>query len=373
MARTGRRWGAALLLLAALVGCATLDEGGGRETLIWPPPPDQPRYVWEAVFQTAKDVEIPKEDKEKSALEKALENNSEAKKIFKKPVRVASINGRTFVTDSMSKAVHVFDAQRRRYYRFGTRREGTLEQPLGIAVDHQGQVYVVDAGRKRVVVYDPLGLWIRFIGDKSGLERPGGIAVTPHGDRIYVTENGRIDTEQHALWIFDKEGRVVRKIGHRGTGDGEFNYPTDVALGPDGRVFVLDAGNFRVQIFDREGKFLAKWGKVGRGLGQFARPRALTVDRDSHVYVVDGSFVNVQVFNDAGQLLMPMGERGQVDGPGQFSSPFGIAADETGRIYIVDQWLGKVEVLRKLSEEEGQAMQAGKRPDKAAPPPEQKP
>ncbi|MBF0428334.1 MAG: 6-bladed beta-propeller [Magnetococcales bacterium] len=347
-----------LLLMMVLAGCVTVDEKNSATTtafpLFWPMPPEQPRYAWEGVFQTANDVQLKKNNDD--LLKQAIGYASEAKKIFKKPVRVAAANGRVFVTDSMTKSVHVFDAVRRRYFMFGFRFQGALVQPLGVAVDGAGQVYVVDAGRKVIVVYDEMGLWMRNIGDKLGLERPGGIAVSPSGDRVYVTDRDRADSDNHLLWIFDGQGNLLRKVGKRGAEDGEFNYPTDVAVGPDGRVFVLDAGNFRVQIFDREGKFLHKWGQVGRSLGQFARPRTLSVDKDGLIYVVDGAFANIQVFNDTGQLLLPMGTRGMEDGPARFSSPAGIAVDGTGRIFVVDQWLLKVEVLRKLTDAEGKSV-----------------
>ncbi|MBF0627070.1 MAG: 6-bladed beta-propeller [Magnetococcales bacterium] len=355
--------GLLLVILTTLTGCTA---GGEKESAApteikryyWPMPPEQPRYVWETVLRTPGDVEWRK-DKEVDLLRKVTGEASPSRKVFQKPVRVAAAQGRIYVSDSMARVIHVFDAARRRYFQFGGRLEGKLSQPLGVAIDRVGQVYVVDSQQKVIIVYDPFGLWVRTLGEKSGMVRPGGIAVSPGGDRIYVTDRDPKDGAHHALWIFDAEGRVVHKISKRGSGEGELSYPSDVAVGPDGRVFVLDSGNFRVQIFDREGKFLAKWGQVGRGLGQFARPRTLTVDQKGLVYVVDGSFVNIQVFTDEGVLLLPLGDRGKEDGPALFSSPAGVASDESGRVYIVDQWFGKVEVLRALSDQEGQAIQKG--------------
>ncbi|MBF0614364.1 MAG: 6-bladed beta-propeller [Magnetococcales bacterium] len=353
-----------LLFLPIWGGC--LPTAGQRPSPVeesrnyyWPMPPEQPRFMWETVLRTPGDVEI-NQKKDVNLLKMiADDSSSSSRRVFQKPVRVAAFKGRIFVSDSMAGVIHVFDAVRRRYFQFGGRFEGKLLQPLGVAVDRAGQVYVVDSQQKVIMVYDPLGLWLRTLGKQSGMVRPGGIAVSPAGDRIYVTDRDPKDGAHHALWIFDAEGGVIHKIAKRGSGDGELSYPADVAVGPDGRVFVLDSGNFRVQVFDRDGKFLAKWGQVGQALGQFSRPRALTVDRHGRVYVVDGSFVNIQVFTDDGTLLLPFGERGQEDGPGLFSSPAGIASDETDRLYIVDQWFGKIEVFRILSEPEGAAILTG--------------
>ncbi|MBF0182573.1 MAG: hypothetical protein HQM03_21365 [Magnetococcales bacterium] len=91
-----------------------------------------------------------------------------------------------------------------------------------------------------------------------------------------------------------------------------------------------------------------------------ARPRAIAVDQDNLVYLLDASFANMQVFDDSGQLLLPIGDRNAKDGPGVLASPSGVAVDETGRIYVVDQWLKKVEILRKLTRQEGQDILDGK-------------
>ena len=69
-------------------------------------------------------------------------------------------------------------------------------------------------------------------------------------------------------------------IGKRGNGPGEFNLPRDLAIGKDGRLYVVDGGNFRVVVFDREGKYLFSFGSVGKQYGQFARPKEIAIDRD---------------------------------------------------------------------------------------------
>jgi NHL repeat len=122
---------------------------------------------------------------------------------------------------------------------------------------------------------------------------------------------------------------------------------------------VLDAGNFRVQSFDRDGRPLTQFGSVGNGLGQFARPRGLAVDRDGLIYVADALLCNVQVFQPDGQLLLTLGARAERerDAPGRWLLPARLACDETQRLYVVDQYLHKVDVLRRLSDAEGHALQ----------------
>lgn len=358
------QWGRSIclgMMLLFLFGCVTTQEEPELSTgeIYWPKPPEMPRYVWESVIHTAKDVDRKnKEDINPFSILAADDN----KQVFVKPVRIAAQGGRIFITDTMARRIHVFDAPRRRFYQIGFRQEGRVDKPLGIALDKKGMVYVADSKRKEVIVYDQLGMWVKFIGDDKILNNPVAVSVSADGSRIYVVDNGASANNKHQMVIFDPEGQLIGSpIGQRGKEDGEFNFPTDLAVGPDGRVYVLDAGNFRVQVFDPDGQFLYKWGRVGHGLGQLARPRAITVDKDNLVYVLDGSFANLQIFDDKGQLLLPIGERSLKDGPGIFSSPSGVATDDTGRVYIVDQWLKKVEILRKLTPEEGKNILDGKK------------
>ncbi|MEO5331819.1 MAG: 6-bladed beta-propeller [Magnetococcus sp. YQC-5] len=358
------QWGRSVylgMMLLFLFGCATTQEEPELSTgeMYWPKPPEMPRYTWESVIHTAKDVERKnKEDLDAFNVIASVDD----KQVFVKPVRIAAQGGRIFVTDTMARRIHVFDAVRRRFYQMGFRREGVVDKPLGIALDKKGMVYVADSKRKTVIVYDQLGMFIKWIGDDKILNNPVAVSVSADGSRIYVIDNGAAASSKHQMLIFNSDGQLVGSpIGQRGNEDGAFNFPTDICVGPDGRVYVLDAGNFRVQVFDRDGQFLYKWGRVGHGLGQLARPRAIAVDKDNLVYVLDGSFANLQIFDDKGQLLLPIGERSLKDGPGIFSSPSGVATDDTGRVYIVDQWLKKVEILRKLSPEEGKNILDGKK------------
>ena len=113
-------------------------------------------------------------------------------------------------------------------------------------------------------------------------------------------------------------------------------------------IFVLDAGNFRVQVLGSDGAFLRMWGRAGQALGDLARPRGLAVDARGHVYITDSAFQNMQIFDDQGRLLLTMGEAG-LDEPGKFALPGGVAVDAQGNIFIVDQLYRKVEVWRMLN------------------------
>jgi DNA-binding beta-propeller fold protein YncE len=335
-----------------LAGCASAPARAPRivEAPMWPLPPEQPRYRYEATLRNAASL---RDGSQTASLRRALVGDDDQRISFSKPMGVAARGGRIYIADTEARRVFVFDVPRRRTFVFGTRLEGALKKPVGIAVDARARVHVVDATDRRLVVYDALGLYQREIDGAARWRRPTGVAVSGDGARVYVVDTGGVDSDTHCVWQHDGEGAFVRAIGQRGSAEGEFNLPADAAVAPDGTLWVLDAGNFRVQAFDADGRFLRAFGSVGNGLGQFARPRGLAVDGEGLVYVADALLCNVQVFQPDGQLLLALGSRARDDAPGRYLLPARIACDETQRLYVVDQYLHKIEVLRRLGDEEG--------------------
>jgi len=118
-----------------------------------------------------------------------------------------------------------------------------------------------------------------------------------------------------------------------------FHLPTELALDSQGKVYVIDGGNHRVQKFDKDGHFLLMWGSHGAGDGQFlfqaspAHYGSITVDKDDYVYVTD-HHNRVQKFDGNGTFLMKFGETGYADG--KFATLYGVAVDGQGNIYTTD-------------------------------------
>jgi DNA-binding beta-propeller fold protein YncE len=342
------RFGQVLLAAMLVAGCAPVQERqdatGGTGQLVYPLPPDEPRFVFERTIYGSADVLPQRSD---SALKRAITGELERTEGMGKPYAVAVHHGRIFVSDSADRFVKVFDIAEEKYFKIGDDDQGPLVKPLGLDVDLIGNLYVADATNKAVMVYTRDGKFIRKIGGPGVFERLSSVTVDAIGQRVLVTDIGGVSSDQHKVLVFDlATGNHLFNIGKRGSGPGEFNLPRDVAVGKNGQIYVVDGGNFRVQIFDRNGKYLQSFGSVGKQLGNFARPKEIAADGTGNVYVVDAAFGNFQIFNAEGDLLMYIGDRSERDGPAKYMLPSGIYVDEDGRIYMVDQWFKKIDIYR---------------------------
>lgn len=174
---------------------------------------------------------------------------------------------------------------------------------------------------------------------------PRNLAIGPDG-YLYVA-----DTGNHRLQVFDAEGNLVRQWGGQGRAEGQFNEPWGVAVGGDGNVYVADTWNHRIQVFDSQGNFLRQWGvegMTGGELGQpsaFWGPRGLVVDGDGNLYVTDTGNKRVQKFDPLGNFLGQWGGGGIVEG--RFDEPVGIAIGPQGDIYVADTWNRRVQRFDK--------------------------
>jgi DNA-binding beta-propeller fold protein YncE len=356
-----------VLLVALLVNvtsCAITTEPATdsvqKEQLLWPSPPDQPRFRFEGILRSAADLQQPSEkdllDRLKSAT--TVKNDASRDPVIFKPSGIAVRNGLVYVAEPAARAVTVFDIPRRKLFRFGLREPNTLKYPQAIALDAAGLVYVLDSAAKQVMVFDAYGLFMSAIPLGNKFSRPVSIAVNPDGKAVYVIDRGTVEDNEHKVIALDAQGNVLFRLGPRGSKEGEFNIPLAAAVDKDGTLYVLDAGNFRVQAFDPTGKFRLAFGSMGSGLGSFSRPRAIATDAEGNIYVTDAAFNNVQIFNSRGELLMPLGKMGLQPEPGNFALIAGVAVDEAGRMLLLDHYFKKIEVYSPIPEAEGKRLMA---------------
>lgn len=334
-------------ILSACAPLPTTKSPAETGPLVFPAPPDEPRLVYEgSIYGSADLIAVDAQMR----LRWLVTGEGPKTEPLNKPNTIAVFRGRIFLSDSVDAVIRVFDVPNRRHFTIGADEPGKLAKPLGIDVDRNGNLYVADSSAKVVMVYDPNGRFVRRIGNASWFDRLANVTVDPKGDRIYLVDVGGVASQQHRVRVVDAaSGEHLFDFGKRGKEPGDFNFPRDLVVGKDGRLYVVDSGNFRVQVFDRDGRFLKSFGTIGRQVGQFARPKEIAVDPAGNIYVVDTAFGNFQIFSAEGELLMFVGSRSEQDGPARYMLPAGIYVDEDGRIYMVDQWFRKVDIFRPHS------------------------
>ena len=326
----------AACILALLVVGASAPASGGQEAeqLLWPRAPAQARIEFVRTVSRAADLGIGKGFLER--VKDLLFGAADERMV--RPMAVVASAGILFVADTGAGCVHRFDTLAGDYARIGADDGKPLPSPVGLARGADGEIYVADSVRAQVLVIRPGTRVASPLSLGITLKQPTGLAFDRAGRRLYVA-----DTGEHRIHVFEADGSLAGSIGKRGTGAGEFNFPTYIWRRPEGELYVTDALNFRIQTFDAAGNFLGRFGRQGDGVGDTARPKGIATDRHGHVYLVDALLHAFQIFDATGHLLLPVGERGQ--DRGEFWLPTGIFIDDD-LIYVADTYNQRIQVFR---------------------------
>jgi DNA-binding beta-propeller fold protein YncE len=167
----------------------------------------------------------------------------------------------------------------------------------------------------------------------GSFNEPAGLTLDASGN-LYVT-----DLLNHRIQKFDPEGRFLSQVGSNGDGEGQFQEPWGVAVDAQGNVWVADTFNHRVQKFDPNLKFVLAFGKpttdqLNPEADSFWGPRDVAIDPQGNVWVVDTGTNRVVKYSSSGGFLQQFGDRGV--GPGQFSEPTAIEISNNGDIFVAD-------------------------------------
>ena len=195
-----------------------------------------------------------------------------------------------------------FDASGKMLKTFGA---GMFVSPHKLSVDKEGNVWLADNGGHQVFKLNQDGKILLTLGKKgiagAGLDEfdaPTDVAIAPNGD-IFVGDGhtgGGTATGNARIMKFDKSGKFIKTWGKKGMGPGEFDVIHTLAFDSRGRLFVGDRQNNRIQIFDLNGKFLAQW-------FQFDRPSGMYIDKNDLIYVADSESRDGRT--NTGQFALP--------------------------------------------------------------------
>lgn len=361
--------GVALAALA-LGGCGGIDSirgqltydlraPGARSLVVWPPKADVPRYryIGELVGQSNF---VDQREKSRNPVIVTLEwvagvnEKSRNELTLERPQHgTVSDKGRVYVVDAGRNAIVVFDpnaAQAEESER-GTGlmsiwpladARTRFQGPVAVTTVWGGDIAVSDAALGFVARLDDAGVPTGKIGAEH-LLRPTGLAFDPARGLLYVA-----DTVDNNIKVYDEAGRRVRTIGAAGEGPGQFNAPTHLAFA-DGKLYVSDTLNSRVQVLDAEGRHLRSFGQRGLYVGHLTRPKGIAVG-DGVVYVVESYYGHLLTYGAGGEFLM--GINGSGLDKGEFLLPSGVWTDKQGRVFVADMFNRRVVVFQFLGHDE---------------------
>ncbi len=213
----------------------------------------------------------------------------------------------------------------------GTPGAWNFGQVAAVATTAHGSVLVFHRGAHPLMEFSLEGKFLRSWGDgiisegkvtrvEPADREPGGSGYTavygPTGCYACGAHSVRVDPEgnvwvvdagAHVIYKMDSQWRVLLQLGVKGvsgTDRSHFNLPTDVAVAPNGDLYVSDGyASARVVKFSSTGEYLLEWGTRGTGPGEFGLPHNLVVDANGRVYVTDRDNQRIQVFNSRGRFL----------------------------------------------------------------------
>jgi RHS repeat-associated protein len=228
---------------------------------------------------------------------------------FNRPESVATDGtGNIWVDDKENGRLQKFSATGEFIAAYGTAGSGAgqFSGAWGITINKStNNVYVADELNNRVDELNSTGTFLRTFG----------FGVTNGEEKLQICT-------------------ASCRAGTAGTGNGQMKEPTGVQVDASGNVWVADYGNNRVQEFTATGEFVSVFGSKGSGNGQFNEPGELAFSA-GNLYVTDQANHRVQEFSTSGTYLGQFGKLGT--GPGQFEEPWGISTDpSTGDLYVVD-------------------------------------
>jgi len=268
---------------------------------------------------------------------------------FKNPLDVAVDNaGNIYVVDSGNIRVQQFDSTHTHQRTFGTTGEPYVtdgqhyNHPAGVAIHPgDGSIHLVEESGHRLIKLDASGNLLWTVGepgikgwDNDHLHYPRDVAVDDNGN-VYVA-----DSLNHRIQVYDAGGSYSETLGSQGDGDYQFETPSGLAVSPDGFLYVADADNHRVQIYDRDLTYENTLGFMGQGNYYFVRPEDVAVDTRGYIYVADAGDARVVVFDAAFDHLRTLGP--DVYFNSSFSYPSRLATDQGNNLYVLDRWPGHI-------------------------------
>lgn len=311
-----------LILLLLLASCSRSLQGSNTAatSVVFPQPPDTARVQYLTSISNSTNV-----TGKQSAFKDYVVGKEDPMPIIK-PYGIHSSQDRIYICDVDLKGLEIVNLKENTFEYFIPTGSGSLQLPINCYVDEKGYLYVADAGRMTVVIFDENLQYVNVLSGDDDF-KPTDVAV--NSGKIWVAniKGGVLTFDQETLKL--QEPFHNYKPGEKGN----IYQPTNIWV-TDDEVYVSDFGEFNVKVYDQQGNYLRSIGSYGSLLGQFVRPKGIAVDKNSNLFVVDGGFENTQIFNKDGKLMMWFG--GPYKGPGYMWLPVKVTLDYYNVKYFED-------------------------------------
>jgi tripartite motif-containing protein 71 len=216
---------------------------------------------------------------------------------------------------------------------------GAFNDPRGLTYDYLGDLYVADTHNFRIEKFDPNGNWVWSIGTRGRINPDTfaysrNLAADPTEGYIYIA-----DTYNSAIDKYDTNGNLIWQVAAQGTGNGQFGYPSGVAVDTAHNIYVADSRNQRIQVLEPT---------AGAYVRQFTckpycgDPRGVAVDpATGNIYIADENAAVLE-FTNAGTYVTTLATKGT--NPGQVSSASDVTLD-ANFIYVADPVAGHIDLF----------------------------
>lgn len=286
-----------------------------EEIVIYPSPPEPTRIQYLTKFSNSLDVVG-----SRSSFMDYVAGEKEGGDPIIKPYGIKIYKGKIYICDTILGGLEIIDLNKKTFEYFQPKGFGTIKKPINVDVDNEGNIYVADAERREIVVFDQNLQFKKSLGNAAELKPTD---VFYYNNKVFVA-----NMSKHRVEVYNTKNYKhlynLPNSKYKNGDPGFMNSPINIFVQYD-MLYVSDFGAFKIKKYSLDGEFVDTVGSYGRGLGQFVRPKGIAVDRHEILYVVDAGFENVQMFNAGGQLLMFFG--GTYSGPGGMWLPAKVIID----------------------------------------------
>lgn len=270
------------------------------------------------------------------------------------PYKLIVSSGYLYSVDTANNSVKKFDASGNLLLTYGTlgAGDGQFNQPQGIAADSKGYIYVVDTGNQRIQKLHDDGNKFSFVQTINNVPElndpnflfPRSIRVDDNGN-IFIVDTAKNRVIKYSTGTVigsNNSGVSAQDVGE--SSNGIFNAPYGADIDDGGSIYIADTENNKIKKYSIDGKLLLEFGGQGVGSGQFLYPFDVAVDPNKNIYVADTGNHRIQKFDNFGRHIITFGSMGNNED--QFIAPRGLFATKSGFLYVVgaDNKMQKLDV-----------------------------